>query len=33
MMTYYVETPGLGVSMLSDRVGKPFEVRPATDGG
>ena len=31
MMTYYVETPVMGVSVLSDRVGKPFSVRPAAD--
>ena len=29
MMTYYVETPEMGVSILSDGVGKPFLVRPA----
>ena len=29
MMTYYVETSGMGVSILSDGVGKPFSVRPA----
>ena len=27
MMTYYVETPVMGVSILSDGVGKPFSVR------
>ena len=29
MMTYYVKTPEMGVSILSDGVGKPFSVRPA----
>ena len=31
MMTYYVETPEMGVSILSDRVGKPFSVLHAAD--
>ena len=31
MLTYYVETPEMGMSILSDRVGKPFSVRPAAD--
>ena len=31
MMTYYVETPEMGVSILSDGVSKPFSVRPAAD--
>ena len=31
MMTYYVETPEMGVSILSDGVNKPFSVRPVTD--
>ena len=31
MLTYYVETPEMGISILSDRVGKPFSVRPAVD--
>ena len=31
MMTYYVETPEIGVSILSDGVGKPFSVRLAAD--
>ena len=31
MMTIYVETPETGVSILGDRVGKPFSVRPAAD--
>ena len=31
MMTYYVETPEMGVFILSDGVGKPFSVSPATD--
>ena len=31
MMTYYVETPEMGVSILSDWVGKPFSVRFAAD--
>ena len=31
MMTYYVETLELGVSILSDGVGKQFLVRPAAD--
>ena len=30
-MTYYVETAEIGVSILSDGVGKPFSVRPAAD--
>ena len=28
-MTYYVETPEMGVTILSDEVCKPFSVRPA----
>ena len=31
MMTYYVETTKVGVSILSDLVVKPFSVRPAAD--
>ena len=31
MMTYYVETPEMGVSILIDGVDKPFSVRPASD--
>ena len=31
MMTYYVETLELGVSILSDGVRKQFLVRPAAD--
>ena len=31
MMTYYVETPEMDVSILSDGVGKPFFMRPAAD--
>ena len=31
IMTYYVETAEIGVSILSDGVGKPFSVRPAAD--
>ena len=31
MMTYYVKTPEMGVSILSDGVGKPFSMRPAAD--
>ena len=31
MVTYYVGTPEMGVSILSDGVGKPFSVRPAAD--
>ena len=31
IMTYYVETPEMGVSILSDGVGKPFSVHPAAD--
>ena len=31
MMTYYVETPEMVVSILSDGVGKPFSVRSAAD--
>ena len=31
MMTYYVETPQMGVSILSDGVGKPFSVCPVAD--
>ena len=31
LMMTYIETPGLGVSMLSDGVSKPFPVRPAAD--
>ena len=31
MLTYYVEMPEMGISILSDRVGKPFSVRPAVD--
>ena len=31
MMTYYVETPEIGVSILSDGMDKPFSVRPAAD--
>ena len=30
-MTYYVETPEMGITILSDGVGKPFSVRPAAD--
>ena len=31
MMTYYVETPEMGVSILSDGVGKPFSMRLAAE--
>ena len=31
MMTYYVKASEMGVSILSDGVGKPFFVRPAAD--
>ena len=31
MMNYYVEMRKMGVSMLSDGVGKPFSMRPAAD--
>ena len=31
IMTYYVETPEMSVSILSDGVGKPLSVRPAAD--
>ena len=31
MMTYCVETPEMGASILSDGVGKSFSVRPAAD--
>ena len=31
MMTYYVETPEMIVSVLIDGLGKPFSVRPAAD--
>ena len=31
MMALYVEMPEMGVSILSDGVGKPFLVRPAGD--
>ena len=31
MTTYYLETLEMGVSILSDRVGKPFSVHPAAD--
>ena len=31
VMTYYVETPKMEVSILSDGVGKPFSVRLAAD--
>ena len=31
MVIYYVETPEMGVSILSDGVGKPFSVRPTAD--
>ena len=31
MMTYYVETPEIDVSILYDGVGKLFSVRPAAD--
>ena len=30
-MTYYVQTPEMGVSILSDGVGQSFSVRPAAD--
>ena len=30
-MTYYVKTLEMGVSILSDGVGKPFSVRPAAN--
>ena len=30
-VTYYVETPEMRVSILSDGVGKPFSVRPTAD--
>ena len=31
MMIYYVEMPEMGISILSDGVGKPFSLRPAAD--
>ena len=31
MMIHYVETPEMGVIILSDGVSKPFSVRPAAD--
>ena len=31
VMTSYVETSEIGVSILSDGVGKPFSVRPGAD--
>ena len=31
MMIYYVATPEMGVSILSDGVGKPLSVLPAAD--
>ena len=31
MMTYHVETTEMGVSILSDGVGKPFSVRPSAE--
>ena len=31
MMTYYVEIPEMGVSVLSEGVGKSFSVRPPAD--
>ena len=31
LMTYYVKTPEMGVSILNHGVGKPLSVRPATD--
>ena len=30
-ITYYVKTPEMVVSILSDGLGKPFSVRPAAD--
>ena len=30
-MTYYAETPEMGVSILSDGVGKLFSVHPTAD--
>ena len=30
-MTYYVKTPEMGVSILSDGMGKLFSVRPPAD--
>ena len=31
MMTYYIKTSEMGVSILSNGVGKPFSVRPTAD--
>ena len=31
MMTRYIETPEMGVFILSDGMSKPFSVRPTSD--